>query len=412
MGEPVTATRVLACRSCGTPLPAPFLDLGETPVANRLLRDPDQAEDRFPLAVSHCAECGLVQLAQELSAADIFDADYPYYSSYSDSLTAASRQYAERLIAERGLGPGSLVVEVASNDGYLLQAFVERGVRVLGVEPSPGPAAAARERGVPTLEEFFGQEVAARLLAEHGPADVVIANNVMAHVPDLDDFVGGLAALVADRGVLTVENPSLAVLLDRVQFDMIYHEHYCYFSCLAVRRLFEAHGLGLVDVEDLPTQGGSLRWWGSRSGAPSAAVDEHLAAERALGLDRPETFAGLARRVTELQGRLVALLSGLKDEGRSLAAYGAAAKGATLLNTTGIDTALLDFVVDRNEHKQGLYMPGARLPILPVEALLDRQPDVVLLLAWNVADEVVRQQHEYRSRGGAFVVPVPVPVLL
>ena len=402
------AERVLVCRSCAGPAPVPFLTLGRLAVANRLPTDPSAVEERFLLEVGFCPSCALVQLTHALPADAVFDDDYPYFSSYSEGLVRHAREHVEQLIASRGLGFRSLVVEVASNDGYLLQHVVAAGVRAVGVEPTPGPAAAARERNVPTVQAFFGRGLAAELVAEHGHADVVVANNVMAHVPDLDDFVGGLADLVAEDGVVTVENHGVGALLAQCAFDTIYHEHYCYFSTIAVDALVRRHGLRLVHVEEFPAlHGGTLRWHLARAGEASPAVAAQLGAERAQGLDQLSAYAGFGKRVTALQGDLREELARRKGAGQAIAAYGAAAKGATLLGSTGIDVTTVDFVVDRNEHKQGHYLPGTGIPVLPVEALLERRPDVVLLLAWNVAEEVVRQQQAYLEAGGAFLLPVP-----
>jgi SAM-dependent methyltransferase len=407
----MTAQAVQECRSCSGPLPGPFLHLGSTPVANRLLPAQDSPEQVYPLATSRCPECSLVQLAWELPAGDIFDEDYPYFSSYSDYLIKHAAEHAANLIAELGLGPDSLVVEVGSNDGYLLQAFVEKGVPVLGIDPSPGPVAAARERGVRTEQAFFGTAVAADVVSRLGHADVVIANNVMAHVPDLNDVVRGFGTLVGDHGVLTVENPSVVEMIKHVEFDTIYHEHYCYFSCSSVRTLFARHGLTLFRAEDLPLHGGSLRWWGSRSRPVEASVTTHLADEEALGVTSDRFYADFAERVRTLQSELREMLGEFKADGKTIAAYGAAAKGTTLLTTTKIGNETIDFVVDRNEHKQNLFVPGARIPVLPVEELLARQPDYVLMLAWNVAEEILSQQDEYRRRGGQFIVPCPTPTI-
>ncbi|WP_157488752.1 class I SAM-dependent methyltransferase [Pseudofrankia sp. DC12] len=415
------ATEVTTCRSCGGGRPRPFLSLGSTPVANRLVRADalDAVDPTFPLGVGFCERCALVQLTHVLPADEIFDQDYPYFSSFTDMLVRHSEKNAVDLIESCGLGPDSLVVEVASNDGYLLKAFVERGIPVLGIEPTPGPAAAARQVGVPTREEFFGAEVARRLVDEGLRADVIIANNVMAHVPDLNSFVEGFSILLKDDGVLSIENPGVGALLDHTEFDTIYHEHFCYFSTIAVDALLRRHGLELIGVTEFPElHGGTLRWRAAKAAAvgTSAAVDASvgrvLAAERAAGLDSYDRYAGFGAEVGELQDQLRALLTDLKAKGATIAAYGAAAKGATMVNSTGIDTRLIDFVVDRNTHKQGKYVPGARLPILPAEAVLERQPDYLLLLAWNVKNEIMTQQAEYAARGGAFIVPVPRPVII
>jgi len=412
----LTGDPVSVCRSCGAGLPEPFLNLGRTPVANRLLRSADEQAPCYPLMVAFCDTCALVQLAWALPAEAIFDADYPYFSSFSDALVAHAHAHVDFLLDERRLSAGSFVVEVASNDGYLLDRVVQKGVRALGVEPTDGPAAAARERGVPTRQAFFGRDLAAELAHKHGRADVVVANNVMAHVPGLNDFVAGLATLVAPDGVITVENPSVVELVEHREFDTVYHEHYCYFSCTSVQVLMRRHGLTLFRVEEFADlHGGTLRWWmapTANSPAIEQSVRDQLERERSLGVDRPDYYASFGADVAGVQNRLRSLLASLKAQGRSVAAYGAAAKGATLLNSTGIDSSTLDFVVDRNTAKQGRWIPGACLPILPVEALLERRPDDVLLLAWNFATEIVRQQDAYRSAGGRFVVPVPEPRVL
>jgi SAM-dependent methyltransferase len=317
------------------------------------------------------------------------------------------------LLRHRGLGPHSFVVEVASNDGYLLRHLLPSGVRVLGVEPTPGPAAAASAAGVPTVQQFLGPDTATALVGEHGRADVVLANNVMAHVPDLRGFVKGLAILLDDDGVLQVENPGVGALLAHTEFDTVYHEHFCYFSTLAVERLMTFEGLHLNDVEHFPDlQGGTLRWTCSRRPGQTARAGQQLAAERQQGLDRAEPFLAFAERVRAVQEDLRSLVRRVTADGGRLAAYGAAAKGATLLNTTGLGAPTIDFVADLNPHKQGRWMPGARIPIVDPSALLERQPEHVLVLAWNYVDEVRRQQAEYERRGGRFIVPVPTPHVL
>lgn len=409
----MTARNVQVCRSCGATGLMPFLDLGSTPVANALLTGPDAPAPEYPLAVGFCPGCSLVQLLHVLDAEDVFDADYPYFSSYSDSLDAHSRLHVADLVAQRGLGADSFVVEVASNDGYLLRHLLPLGVRVLGIEPTPGPAAAALERGVPTVQEFLSPEIAARLRAQHGPADVVLANNVMAHVPDLRGFVRGLATLLAEEGVLQVENPGVGWLVEHVEFDTVYHEHYCYFSTIAVERLMLSEGLHLNDVERFPDlQGGTLRWTCSRTPGLTERAEQQLAQERAQGLDTAGPYLALGERVRTLQRDLLALLAQVTANGGTLAGYGAAAKGATLLNATGIDVSLVEFVVDRNPHKQGRWLPGAGIPVVDPAVLLQRQPDHVLILAWNYVEEVRSQQMEYERRGGRFIVPVPVPRVL
>jgi len=409
------ARRVESCRLCGGPAPTPFLSLGETPIANALLGegDLDQVEPRYPLEIGFCSECSLVQLTFELPAETIFNETYPYYSSFSDDLCRHSRAQALSLIESRALNDQSLVVEVASNDGYMLRNFVEAGIPVLGIEPTPGPAAVARSAGIPTLERFFTSDLAERLASDGVEADVIIANNVMAHVPDLNGFVAGFRRILGQDGVITIENPYIRDLIENAEFDTIYHEHFCYFSCSAVARLMRRHDLYLNDVEYFPDlHGGTLRWYVERREAPTRRVLEYLAAEQEDGLCGFSYYAAFGRRVEQTKAALGDLLRSLRASGAEIGAYGAAAKGATLLNSAGIDNSLVSFVVDRNTHKQGFWMPGARLPILDPSVLLERQPDFLLLLAWNFKDEIMQQQEEFHRRGGRFIVPIPSPKIL
>jgi len=405
-------TTVTACRSCGGTDLREVLSLGDTAIANALVdpRSAPEIDEAFPLGIVFCSACSLVQLGHALPADRIFDEDYPYYSSFSDALCAHAAAHVEQLVAQRDLCPSSLFVEVASNDGYLLRNAVGAGIRTLGIDPSPGPAAAAEAIGVPTIVGFFGVDQALAIRGEHGAADVIVANNVMAHVPDLNDFVGGFAALLADGGVLTVENPYVRDLVEHVEFDTIYHEHYCYFSCSSVDALMARHGLHLNDVEYFPNlHGGTLRWHIERHAARTRRCQELIEAERERGMTSIAYYERFADQVRVCQDELVSLLTQLARDGRQVAAYGAAAKGATLLNSSGIGRDLVRYVVDRNVHKQGKLMPGCRLPIRPVEVLADERPDDVLVLAWNFADEVVAQQHAYLEAGGTFYVPVPHP---
>jgi SAM-dependent methyltransferase len=406
------AIAVTVCRSCGGRELHEVLSLGDTPIANALV-DPHNSPDTdavFPLDIVFCATCALVQLGHELPAERIFDEEYPYYSSFSDELCAHAATHVDRLISARRLGPASLVVEVASNDGYLLRNVVAAGVPALGIDPAPGPAAAAEAIGVPTVVGFFGIDRANEMREAHGRADVIVANNVMAHVPDLNDFVGGFAALLGDDGLLTVENPYVRDLVEHVEFDTIYHEHYCYFSCSSVDALMTRHGLHLNDVEYFPDlHGGSLRWHIGRQPNRSLRCQQQLDAERAAGMPVIGYYERFAERVRTCQAELRDLLDELHRAGRRVAAYGAAAKGATLLNSTGIGRARIAYVVDRNVHKQGKLMPGCRLPIEPVDLLVEDKPDDVVLLAWNFANEIVAQQAAYLDTGGTFYVPVPRP---
>ncbi len=406
---------ITACRACGGETLRPFLSLGKTPLADALVRpdDIDAAEQRFPLEVAFCEECTLVQILHDVPPQTLFVDNYLYFSSFSDHLLEHSRAHATNLITSRGLGEDSLVVELASNDGYLLKNFAEQGIPVLGIDPAPDQAAVAIENGIPTLVEFFGVEVAQRLRAEGKQADVIIANNVMAHVPDLDSFVGGMAELIADDGLITVENPWVHDLVQHAEFDTIYHEHFSYYSCTSVHNLMRRHGLFLNDVEYFPDlHGGTLRWHCGPVEDVSDRVREFTALEEAEGVTGFAYYADFGERVQANIDALRALLIERRAAGRTIAAYGAAAKGSTLLNASGIGTDLLDFVVDRNVHKHGLMMPGVHVPVRPTEALLEEQPDDVLILAWNFADEIVAQQAEYVRRGGTFLVPVPTPAEL
>jgi SAM-dependent methyltransferase len=404
----------VACRSCGEPRLVPFLALGKTPLADALVTSSDAAaaEERFPLDVAFCETCTQVQILEEVPADKLFVDNYLYFSSFSDELLRHSRENALRLLAERRLGADSLVVEIASNDGYLLKTFVDAGVPVLGIDPAPDQARAANENGVPTMAQFFGRELAAELAARKR-ADVIIANNVMAHVPALNDVMAGIALLLADDGVVSIENPYVRDLVDHGEFDTIYHEHLLYHSCTSIQALANRHGLFLNHVECFPKlHGGTLRWILSRRDTQSAAATAFLESEQASGLTSIGYYRDFAEKVDGIRAALRELLEGLRADGKTVAAYGAAAKGATLVNTCGLGTDLVEFVVDRNVHKHGRLMPGTHQPILGVEALLERRPDYVLLLAWNFKDEIAAQQADYLAGGGRFIVPVPTPEIL
>ncbi|HZM00577.1 MAG TPA: class I SAM-dependent methyltransferase, partial [Planctomycetota bacterium] len=392
-----------------------ILRLPDSPLANRLLTREQLAlpEPRYPLSVVFCPRCSLVQLRHTVSPEVLFK-DYVYFSSNSAAAVAHARAHAQALVASRRLDGRSLVVEAASNDGYLLSGFVEAGVPVLGIEPAANVAAAATAAGVPTRVEFFGEDCARGLAAEGLAADVFLGNNVLAHVDDLNGFVAGAARLIKEDGLVELEFPYVGDLIDRLEFDTIYHEHLCYFSAHAVEALFARHELVFTDVARLPIHGGSLRVSAARRAEPAGRrrVESLLQDERERGLVRAPYYLDFGAAVTALSSRLRALLGGLKSAGRRLAAYGASAKGTTLLNTTRIDGALLDYVVDRSPVKQGRFTPGTHLAIHAPERLLSDRPDAVLLLTWNFADEILEQQAAYRSSGGRFIVPVPEPRLV
>jgi len=392
-----------------------FLSLGDMPLPDALVRpdEIDRPEARYPLDVSYCPDCSLVQILEDVPPNELFVDNYLYFSSFSDGLMRHSREHALQLIESRSLDETKLVVEVASNDGYLLRNFVEVGIPVLGIDPAPEQAATAEAAGVPTLREFFGATLARRLRDDGRRADVILANNVMAHTPALNSFVDGLAILLADDGIATIENTYVKDLIDHCEFDTIYHEHFCYFSCAAVDALMRRHGLYLKSIEHFPElQGGSLRWSVSRDDEPDESVGLFLEAEREAGLLDKSYYREFGARVARLRERLRDLLAALRADGKTVACYGAAAKGSTLLNYVGIGTDLVEYVVDRNVHKHGLLMPGVHIPIYGPERLLETMPDYLLLLAWNYKDEIAAQQAEYLRRGGRFVVPVPTPAVV
>ncbi len=406
-----TAPAAPSCRFCGEELTETFCDLGASPPANRFLRPEDlgAAEPTFPLHARVCGECFLVQLEQFQSPGEIFG-DYAYFSSYSRTWLDHAAAFAEAATARFGLGPNSRVVEIASNDGYLLQYFRERGVPVLGIEPAANVAAVAEAKGIPSLKRFFGRALARELVAEGRRADLLIGNNVLAHVPDLNDFVAGLRDLLADDGILSMEFPHLLRLIEETQFDTIYHEHFSYFSFLTARRVFAAHGIRLFDVEELPTHGGSLRIFGCRAERPrpvTPAVAELAARERAAGLEEIETYRGFEPRVRRVKRRLLSFLIQARDAGRTVVGYGAPAKGNTLLNYCGIGRDFIDYTVDRSPHKQGLHLPGTRIPVHAPERIAETRPDYVLILPWNLRDEIRREAAFIAEWGGRFVVPIP-----
>jgi len=408
------ATGTIGCRSCGGKDLRVFLSLGAMPLSDGFLSSDDLAreEPRYPLDVAFCPDCTLVQILETVPPEQLFGADYPYFSSVTDTLLKHSAANVAARIAERRLDGDSLVVELASNDGYLLQYYRAQGIPVLGIDPAPGPVAAARARGIETLQAFFGSDLATRLAADGRLADVIHANNVLAHVADTNGFVAGIGTLLKEDGVAVIEAPYVKELIDRGEFDTIYHEHLCYFSVTALTRLFQRHGLTLNRVQPLEIHGGSLRLFVGKRAAADPSVAEYLEAEQRAGVDELEYYAGFSARVSRIRRELQALLAGLKQDGARIAGYGAAAKGTILLNFAGLGQETLEFVADRNVHKQGRYIPGVRLPIVSPGRILEAQPDYLLILPWNFKEEIMEQQAEYRRRGGRFIVPVPEPVIL
>jgi SAM-dependent methyltransferase len=401
-----------ACRSCGAVTLEPLLSLGRQPLANalRTTEQLGQPEPTYPLDLVFCPRCTLVQITETVPPEILFR-EYFYFSSFSTTFLEHAERLARRLVVERRLGPESLVAEVASNDGYLLQYYRSAGVPVLGIEPATNIAEwATRERGIPTINEFFSAELARRLRDEGKAADVIHAHNVLAHVADLNGVVEGFHTLLKDDGIVVVEAPYLKDTIDHCEFDQIYHEHLCYFSLTAFKAQFERHGLVIVDVERLPIHGGSIRVKAGRAAgrpAVSEAVTAILAEEKAWGVDKADVYQNFARRVDSLKADLRRLLSDLKAQGKRIAAYGASAKGSTLLNYFDIGRETLEFVADRSTVKQGRYTPGTALLIVAPEALVERMPDYTLLLSWNFADEILAQQQDYHRRGGRFIVPIP-----
>ena len=399
------------CRSCGKTGLKPILSLGKMPLANALLtaEQLEQPEPTYPLDLVFCPHCSLVQITETVPPETLFH-EYLYFSSFSDTILQNAERLVNRLIDLRHLGSNSLVAEVGSNDGYLLQYYQQQGIPVLGIEPAINVARVAQEeRGIRTLCEFFGKELAHQL-TEHGErADVLHAHNVLAHVADLNGFVAGIQLFLKDDGTAVIEMPYVKDLIDNCEFDTIYHEHLCYFSLTALDNLFQRHGLFIQDVERIPIHGGSLRLLVANAGLKQQGVNMKrlLGEERAWGVDRLEFYRGFTRQVENLKVSLRDLLLQLKREGKRIAAYGAAAKGSVLLNYFGIGPDILDFVADRSTYKQEHYMPGVHLPIYSSEKLLEMMPDYVLLLAWNITDEILEQQAEYQQRGGQFVIPIP-----
>lgn len=400
------------CRSCGATLTRTFVDLGMSPLANSYIK-PDQLhrmEPFYPLHVYVCDECLLVQLQQFSTPHDIFS-DYAYFSSFSDSWLAHAKAYVDMVVRRFKLDRDSKVVEIASNDGYLLQNFVLRGIPVLGVEPASNIAEVAKKKGIHTMVAFFGEKTALDLAADGWVADLIIGNNVLAHVPDLNDFVRGLKVLLKPTGLITMEFPHLLQLMQQNQFDTIYHEHFSYFSFLAVEQVFARHGMKLFDVEELSTHGGSLRIYACHDDDTSKPMEararELKSREEAAGFRRLSHYLSFSRQVEVTKRKLLSFLISAKQEGKHVVGYGAPAKGNTLLNYCGIRTDLIDYTVDRSPHKQGQFLPGVHIPIYGPERVRDTRPDYLLILPWNIREEVMQQMSYIREWGGKFVVPIP-----
>ena len=406
------AIEQLDCRSCGAPLSDTVLDLGAQPLANKLLNRLDEAKQelRFPLELKVCASCSLMQLGHTVPPDAMFS-EYLYFSSVSDAMLKHARSAAENHICDYSLSDKSFVVEIASNDGYLLRNFVQAGIPCLGVEPARNIAEAAEASGIPTVREFFTAETARKIRAERGAADLILGNNVFAHVPKTNDFVHGLSLLLAPHGRVILEFPWAQEMVKKLEFDTIYHEHFFYFHAQALVPLFARHGLEMVRIDRLPIHGGSLRVHAAHRGAavPDASVGQVLALEKLAGVGTSEYYAAFAGKVEKLKSELAAEIAVVKQSGKRLAAYGASAKGSTLLNYCGVGRSQCEFVADRSPHKQGKFTPGTHLPIFAASSLEEEAPDVTLLLTWNFAEEIVEQQTAYLASGGRFLVPVPRP---
>jgi len=404
------------CRFCEAPLELTMVDLGKSPLCESFLPADrlEAMEPFFPLHVRVCERCWLAQVPSFVPPAEIFE-EYAYFSAYSESWVEHARRYVEMITERLGLTAESFVVELASNDGYLLQHFVPKGIPVLGIDPAANVAKVAKERGVPTLVEFFGRELAGRVVAQRGHADLVLGANVLAQVPDLNDFVAGVSVLLAPEGTTTFEFPHLARLLEGMQYDTIYHEHYSYFSLTTIRKVFAAHGLDVVDVEELPSHGGSLRVYGAHAYAgrePTQAVAELLEQEEAEGLLAPDRYQRFADDVVESKRALLELLIDLKRDGKQVVGYGAPGKGNTLLNYCGIRTDFLDYTVDRNPYKHGRYTPGTHIPIFPPDRIAETRPDAILILPWNLAREIAEQLSYTKEWGASLIVPIPTATVL
>lgn len=405
------------CRFCNSPLQHTLVDLGMSPLCESYLtaEQLNRMEPFYPLHVHVCATCFLAQLEEYVSPEEIFT-EYAYFSSYADSWLQHAKNYTDLMCESFGINTNSFVIELASNDGYLLQYFVEKGIQVLGIEPARNVAKVAIEKGIPTLIEFFGEQMAKKLVAQGKKADLILGNNVLAQVPALNDFVQGMKVLLKPQGIITMEFPHLVRLMEENQFDTIYHEHFSYFSFIAVEKIFAAHSLTIFDVEELPTHGGSLRIYARHSEDEARPVSERAGElkkrEELVGLKKMERYFAFSEQVKETKRKLLDFLIRAKRQGKTICGYGAPGKGNTLLNYCGIRTDFLDYTVDRNPYKHGKFTPGTHIPIFPPDKINETRPDYLFILPWNFKDEIMNQMSYIREWGGRFIIPIPEPAVL